>query len=171
MACRDSPITCRKKIAGKFGLEPHKNKPWQFGGACPNCGHGGFSISAGDQGHVPLRHIWHCNCHRCRCDPAGVRAAMLAAGVSDDCLGAYKRGFARQPAVTEADRLRSALAGILADDEIRAPADLRLKVAEIAFGQEVPADWAEFLAFAERAGVGRRQRYEAAERWGRRKRQ
>lgn len=66
MGCRDEPITCRKKVAGKLGLTPNKKKPWQFEGACPDCGHGGFSITAGDQGRFPLRHVWHCNCHRCR---------------------------------------------------------------------------------------------------------
>lgn len=172
MGCRDEPITCRRKIADRFGLVPHKTKSWQFTGACPGCGHGGFSITAGEQGHAPLRHIWHCNCHRCGCDPADARDAMERAGVQPDCLGTYARKpRTERPAETEADQLRAALAAILADDKIRALADLKLKVAELAWGQVVPADWTEFLAFAERAGVGRRQRYEAAERWGRRKRQ
>ena len=165
MGCRDEPITCRKKIAGRLVLAPHKDKSWQFGGPCPNCGHGGFSITAGDQGHLPLRHIWHCNCHRCRCDPAEVRAAMLGAGVPADCLGAY----ARKTAATRDDpagNLRTAMAAVLADDKIRALADLKLRMAEVLWG-EAPSDWDGFVAFAERAGVSRSKRYEAAARWGR----
>lgn len=110
MRCRDEPITCRTKIAGKFGLTPHKRRPWQFEGTCPRCGHGGFSITAGDQGRVPLRHIWHCNCHRCGCDPAEVRAAMLDAGVADDCLGGYKRKALATGGSSERDSLRAAMA-------------------------------------------------------------
>jgi len=165
VGCRDEPITCRKKIAERFGLAPHKHKSWQFGGACPNCGHGGFSITAGDQGRFPLRHIWHCNCHRCRCDPGDVRAAMARDGVADDCLGSY----ARKPAATRAvapDDLRTAMAAVLADDSIRALADLKLRMAEVLWG-EAPADWEGFVAFAERAGVSRSKRYDAAARWGR----
>jgi hypothetical protein len=128
MPCRDQPITCRKKIAGKFGLEPHKSKSWQFGGICPKCGHGGFSITAGEQGHFPLRHIWHCNCHRCRCDPFDIRVAMLAAGVSGDCLGNYAR---KQPAGRGdpgTAAIRGQIEAVLSDPEVHAPADLRIMV-------------------------------------------
>lgn len=149
-----------------FGLVPHKDKSWQFGGACPHCGHGGFSITAGDQGHFPLRHVWHCNCHRCRCNPADVRAAMARAGVPADCLGTYARTTAARETDGEADALRIAMAAVLADDKIRALADLKLRVAEVLWG-DAPADWEGFVAFAERAGVSRSKRYEAAARWGR----
>ena len=168
MGCRDEPITCRKKIAARFGLIPHKDRTWQFGGPCPCCGHGGFSITAGEQGHFPLRHIWHCNCHRCRCDPADVRTAMLRAGVSAECLGTYARKAAatRAPGDADSDALRNAMAAVLADDKIRALADLKLRMAEVLWG-EAPGDWEGFVAFAERAGVSRSKRYEAAARWGR----
>jgi hypothetical protein len=162
--CRDEPITCRQKIAARFGLEPHKHKSWQFGGACPACGHGGFSITAGDQGHFPLRHIWYCNCHRCGCDAAEVRTAMLRAGVDAGCLG----GYARKAAATGGDggELRAAMEGVLADGGIRALADLKLRMAEVLWGA-APSDWDGFVAFAERAGVARSGRYDAAARWGR----
>jgi hypothetical protein len=167
MGCRDEPITCRKKIAARFGLAPHKDRSWQFGGACPCCGHGGFSITAGDQGRFPPRHVWHCNCHRCRCDPADVRAAMLRAGVPGDCLGTFARN---RPAAREHDGeaagLRAAMTLVLADDKIRALADLKLRMAEVLWG-DAPADWDGFVAFAERAGVSRSKRYDAAARWGR----
>lgn len=166
--CRDTPITCRRTIAARFGLIPHKQKSWQFGGPCPNCGHGGFSITAGDQGHFPLRHIWHCNCHRCRCDPAEVRAAMIRAGIPDGCLGTYARRAAAAAGLA-GDELRAAMQALL-DEDIRAVADWRLRIAELLYG-EAPKDWDGFIAFAERARVSRSKRYEAAARWGRRQRQ
>ena len=49
-----------------------------------------LGIAAGDQAAHPLRHIWWCNCHRCRCDPAVIRETMLADGISADCLGSYE---------------------------------------------------------------------------------
>ena len=166
MGCRDEPITCRKKIAARFGLVPHKDRSWQFGGECPCCGHGGFSLGAATQSGVTLRHIWHCNCHRCRCDPGDVRAAMVRAGVPADCLGTYARKSAAREAAGDGDTLRDAMAAVLADDKIRALADLKLRMAEVIWG-EAPGDWEGFVAFAERAGVSRSKRYEAAARWGR----
>jgi hypothetical protein len=163
MGCRDEPITCRKKIAATLGLTANDKKSWQFEGRCPNCGHGGFSISAPDQRNVPLRHIWHCNCHRCFCDKADVRTAMLDAGIPDACLGAYGR---KPIAARDGGDLRRAMAAVLADDSIRALADLKLRMAEVLWG-DAPADWEGFVAFAERAGVSRSKRYEAAARWGR----
>jgi len=65
-----------------------------------------------------------------------------------------------------ADELRDAITAILADQTIRALGDLRLKVAETLWG-DAPQDWDGFIAFAERAGVSRSARYEAAGRWGR----
>jgi len=166
MGCRDEPITCRKKIAARFGLAPNKDKSWQFEGACPNCGHGGFSITAGDQGPFPPRHIWHCNCHRCGCDRSDVRAAMLDAGAPADCLGTFARKGPAPKAAGAADELRAAIRAVLADGSIRALADMRIRMAELADG-EAPADWDGFIAFAERAGVSRSKRYDAAARWGR----
>lgn len=165
MTCRDEPITCRKKIAARYGLVPNKNKSWQFGGQCPNCGHGGFSITAGDQGPFPPRHVWYCNCHRCHCPAHDVRAAMFSDGIPDDCLGTYARR-APVPRDIGAGELRAAMESVLADGTIRALADLKLRMAEVLWG-EAPADWDAFVAFAERAGVSRSKRYEAAARWGR----
>jgi len=168
VGCRDQPVTCRGRIADRLGLAPSKRKPWQYEGRCPACGHGGFSITAGDQGHAQLRHIWHCNCHRCRCDPGVIRAVMLERGISADCLGGYKQHS--QPPGQPADPaavLRSAMRDVLADDKIRALADLKLRMLEVIEGRAAPADWSGFLVFAERAGVPRSKRYEAAARWGR----
>lgn len=166
MGCRATPIVCRKNhIAEKFGLTPRKTKPWQFEGKCPCCGHGGFSIIVGDQGHDPLRHVWYCNCLRCHCDPVDVRAAMRDTGIPDGCLGGYKRKeLAARGDGT--DGVRGAMAAVLGDDSIRALADLKIRMAEVLWG-DAPSDWDGFVAFAERAGVSRSKRYEAAARWGR----
>ena len=166
MRCTKTAIKCREKdIAAKYDLEPRKTKPWQFEGKCPNCGHGGFSIIAGDQGHDPPRHVWFCNCMRCHCDAADVREAMLDDGIPDACLGNYKRKDLAAKGDGNA-RLRAAMAAVLRDDSIRALADLKLRMAEVLWG-DAPEDWEGFVAFAERAGVSRSKRYEAAARWGR----
>jgi hypothetical protein len=167
VACRDQPVTCRGKIAERYQLAPSKRKIWQYEGRCPKCHHGGFSITAGDQHPNAPRHIWFCNCHRCKCDPAEIRLVMLADGISDDCLGSYKRGAGRPSPADPAAVLRSSMLEVLADPKLRPPADLRLRMLEVIEGKPAPADWAAFVAFAERAGVSRSKRYEAAKRWGR----
>ena len=104
-ACRKQPASCREQdIADRYGFTPNKRKPWQFEGKCPVCGHGGFSLTAGSQGPNPPRHIWFCNCHRCHCDPALIRAQMASDGISEECLGSYKRNAAR-PAPRDPCRL------------------------------------------------------------------
>jgi len=167
VACRDQPITCRGKIAKRYGLTPRKGREWQFEGRCPKCHHGGFSVSAPDQKPSAPRHIWWCNCHRCKCDPAEIRLVMLADGISEDCLGSYKRNAVRNAPADPAAVLRSDMLEVLADGKIRALADLRLRMLEVIEGKPAPADWGGFVAFAERAGVSRSKRYSAAERWGR----
>jgi hypothetical protein len=167
-ACRKQPVTCRElDIAARYGLTPNKRKPWQHEGKCPVCGHGGFSVSAGDQGHNPPRHVWHCNCHRCGCPASLIRQQMISDGISEDCLGSYKRTAAKPPLSDPAAKLRTAMLDVLADGKIRALADLKLRMLEAIEGTPAPADWDGFVAFAERAGVSRSKRYEAAARWGR----
>jgi hypothetical protein len=167
VACREQPITCRGKIAGRYDLKPRKSKEWQFEGRCPKCRHGGFGLGAPGRGGPGLRHIWWCNCHRCNCDPADIRAIMLADGISEDCLGSYKRNARRDAPADPAAVLRAAMLEVLADDKIRALADLKLRMLEIIDGKPAPGDWGGFVAFAERAGVSRSKRYDAAARWGR----
>jgi hypothetical protein len=167
-ACRKQPVSCREQdIGSRYGLKPNKRKPWQFEGKCPVCKHGGFSLAAGSQGPNPPRHIWYCNCHRCRCDPAVIRAQMISDGISEDCLGWYKRNTAKPAQRDPADALRAAMLAVLADPKVRAPADLKLRMLEVIEGRSAPADWDGFIAFAARAGVQRSKRYEAAARWGR----
>lgn len=167
VACKEQPVTCRRRIAGRYDLRPNKHKFWQFEGRCPTCGHGGFSLTAGDQGHMPPRHIWHCNCHSCHCDPAVIRATMLNDGIDPACLGTYKQRNGLSASPDPAGVLRAAMREVLADPKVRALADLKLRMAEVIEGEPAPAGWDEFLAFAERAGVRRSKRYAAAARWGR----
>jgi hypothetical protein len=168
VGCRDQPVTCRGRIAERYGLAPNKRKSWQFEGRCPTCKHGGFSLTAGDQGYNPPRHVWHCNCHRCHCDPADVRATMLKDGIDPGCLGTWKQRSDRPASPADpAAVLRAAMRDVLADDKIRALSDIKLRMLEVIEGKPAPADWSGFLAFAERAGVPRSKRYEAAARWGR----
>jgi hypothetical protein len=168
MACRKQPVSCREQdIAARYDLKPRKNKPWQFEGKCPLCDHGGFSLGAGTQGTVPPRHIWWCNCHRCGCQPAAIRAKMLSDGIPEDCLGTYKRNAAKPAPADPAAVLRSKMLKVLADPKVRALADLKIRMLEVIDGTDAPADWDGFVAFAARAGVSQSKRYEAAARWGR----
>ena len=168
IACRKQPISCRElDIASRYDLKPNKRKPWQFEGKCPRCGHGGFSIKAGDQNPNAPRHIWWCNCHRCMCPPETVRAQMISDGISEDCLGSYKRNAAKPTPRDPADVLRVAILAVLADPKVRALADLKIRVLEVVDGKPAPADWDGFIAFTARAGVSQSKRYDAAARWGR----
>ena len=162
------PITCREQIAAHYGLVPRKRKPWQFEGKCPNCHHGGFSIAAPNQGPNAPRHIWWCNCHRCGCPPEVVRAAMIRDGISEDCLGNWKK-HSSAPAIPQdpVGVLKAAMRRVLADTKIRALADLKIRMLEVVDEEPAPEDYDAFVAFAARAGVSRSKRYEAAERWGR----
>ena len=93
--------------------------------------------------------------------------AMIRLGISEDCLGTYARKLEVPRRTEDADELRTAMESVLTEPKIRALADLKLRIAEVLWG-EAPQDWAGFLAFAARAGVQRSKRYEAASRWGRR---
>jgi hypothetical protein len=93
---------------------------------------------------------------------------MLERGITAGCLGSYKQhSQASEHPADPAAVLRSAMRDVLGDDKIRALADLKLRMLEVIEGRPAPADWSGFLAFAERAGVPRSKRYEAAARWGR----
>lgn len=128
---------------------------------CPVCGHGGFRIS--QPGRTRYRHIWVCNCRRCRCDAADVRAALLALGVMPGCLGVY--GTLRK-ASTDPNlgcALEAAARDVLCAPGLK-PADIRVVLAE-ALGEKVPADYRGFARWAMSIGIGRTQAYEAAARW------
>jgi hypothetical protein len=169
LRCRDEPIACRKKIAAKYGLEPNRDKSWQFEGRCPNCGHGGFSIIAPDRASTTLRHIWACNCKRCACDATDVREAMLEAAIPRACLGTYGRPVKAKPGTEGGEMVAWAdIDKVLRDPDVRAVADLRIRVREARFGP-APGGWEEFIAFAAAAGVPRTGRYDAAARMRRRR--
>jgi hypothetical protein len=169
--CSKTPAVClRKDIGPKLsGGEPQKAKSWQWTAKCPVCGAAGkLNISPGTQGPFPPRFIWHCAARKC--DPGQIREQLLIT-ISSMCLGTYGRNRPARPAEPaaaqqELSALRDAIDAVLSDSKIRAPADLRLRIAECLWG-EAPGDWDAFLAFAERAGVQRSKRYEAAAAWGR----
>lgn len=175
MACRKQPVSCRERdIAARYGLTPKKDKPWQFEGKCPACHHGGFSLTAADQARGPdaWPHVWYCNCHRCHCGALPAGETMLADGISEDCLGGYlgwlRRTAPREPREDdEAARVKNAMRSLLAAPRVGSLSEMRLRMLELIEGK-APEDWAGFLKFAERAGVPRSKRYDAAARWGRR---
>ena len=140
---------------------------WAWVADCPACGGGSkLSIEPGTKG---ARFLWSC-CGGKGCPAHVIRHAVLALGISADCLG----GYAARPSTPDApdarlaaalDRL-AAVEKVLARTDLRAPADLRIAIAEALDGKDAPTGWGEFLAFAERAGVQQSKRYEAAARWG-----
>lgn len=172
--CRAATIAaCRREhiITPHFARWANPDgKTWAYETTCPECGHGGFSVTAPDQTPAAraYRHIWHCNCLRCQCDRTDVREALLSLGIPRSCLGM----FGRQPA-RAAGRDANAVPWpdidkVLRDPSIRALADFKIRLREARFGA-APSDWEGFLAFAAEAGVPQSGRYEAAARMGRRR--
>lgn len=170
--CPASEAACRRDhIAAKLGHWAHPDeKPWAYEARCPECGHGGFSITAPDHATVTLRNIFACNCLRCQCDMTDVREALLSLGISRACLGIYGRAPARAKSGSSKGNVVPwpDVDKVLRDPGIRALADLKIRLREARFGP-APQDWCAFLAFAAEAGVPQSGRYDAAARMGRRR--
>ena len=132
-----------------------------FEARCPACGHGGFRISQPDRSRY--RHIWVCACRRCHCQPAAIRAELLAAGVMPGCLGLYGATAKASTDPNIASALEAAARDIISAPGLK-PADIRVVLAE-ALGEKVPADYRAFAKWAMSIGIGRTQAYEAAARW------
>jgi hypothetical protein len=165
--CDLADDACRREhIAVPLGLVPNPRSPGDFEGDCPECGHGGFALSAPTKSRS-LRNIWACNCKRCNrgrgCGAGTIRAAQLRAGVSAWCLGDYDGGGTQEVHPDTARRLRLAVRDILAAPGLK-PADIRITLAE-ADGCEVPEDYTAFVRFAKSIGIGKTQAQEAAARW------
>jgi hypothetical protein len=164
----DSPdSTCRQyHLADPLDLDPNPRSPGDGEGSCPECGHGGFALSAPTRSRS-LRHIWSCNCKRCNrgkgCPAGTIRIALLRRGIGVGCLGIYDGDASQDIQPEAARRLKLAVSDILAAPGLK-PADIRIMLAE-AEGRKVPEDFTRFVAFAIEAGVGRSQAYEAAARW------
>jgi len=124
------------------------------------------------------RVIWHCGAE---CDPGDIRAALLAAGVDESCLGRY--GLPRR-AVVPGMRVIGHDPALVADAKklqaiLKLPRNLNGKlyvmcVQAISEGDgDLPPDPLEllgvnaddFYALARRAGIERRYRYELYKRW------
>ena len=130
---------------------------------CPLCDCRGFTISP--PSYVGrLRHIWYCQ--HCRADANELRRALARLGISDDCLGTYGRDRRSTPDDLAAS-LAAQIEAIITDPKLRAMADLRIRLAEVLWG-EAPAGYRDFVRFAMRAGVSKSTSYDTAARWGRR---
>jgi hypothetical protein len=164
--CDRDPAACRRRdIASPLNLVPNPRSPGDYEGKCPECGHGGFALSAATRSRH--RNIWSCNCRRCNggkgCDAGTIRAAMLRKDIPAWCLGTYDGAG---PGAIEPERARTmsrTITDILSAPGLR-PSDMRIMLAE-AQGALVPEEASAFVKFAIAAGVGRRQAYEAATRW------
>lgn len=160
MDCDRDSARCRADLAGLFSLVPNPRSLGDYEGRCPECGHGGFGLSAPTKNRS-LRHIWKCNCQRCRCPAGDIRAAMLKAGAGMACLGDYD-GPAKSIDEEAARKLERIVRDILSVPGLK-PAEVRIALAE-GLGRKVPTEYGEFVTFAMDAGVGRSQAYEAAKR-------
>ena len=160
MGCPAAAAQCRARdIAAALRDAERDGDDWEA--SCPVCGHGGFRVSQPTRSHY--RHIWTCACRKCRCDPASVRASLLALGVMPACLGTYGSHPRAGTDPAAAQRIEQAARDILAAPGLK-PADIRIIMAE-AIGEKVPADFRLFVKWATGIGIGRTQAYEAAARW------
>ena len=168
MACHTHSGPCRgAHIARPLGLIPNPRSPGDFEGPCPECGHGGYALSAPTRSKY--RNIWSCNCRRCNngkgCPPGVIRQAMLRKGINPWCLGSYDGAGPRAGIDPEAARrMDQAISDILAVPHLK-PSDMRIVIAE-AQGAKIPGDFTGFVKFARGLGIGKTQAQEAAARWG-----
>lgn len=118
--------------------------------------HASMGIKPGDKVGVVF------NCQR-GCDPADIRRGLLDLGVPEEFLGVYgsEEYEARQQRLSSGEDRRKldAIKGMLT--EKTTPAMLRVRVLAEIEGCEVPGQRKPFVDFAERAGVGLTQRYDA----------
>jgi len=160
MACPRGAHQCRADdIAPKLRDPEPDGGDWEA--RCPVCGHETFRISKPDRSGY--RNIWACACKKCRCKPY-LRAALLALGILPGCLGSYgTKGGSASPDPAAVAMLTQAVDDILDAPRLK-PSDMRIVLAE-ARGHKVPADKRAFVPWAMSIGIGRRQAYDAADRW------
>jgi hypothetical protein len=129
-------------------------------GCCPwhDDTHASMSITPGNV----VRFVWCCEAG---CDPADVRLGLLRRSIPEGCLGTY--GTSRRPSPRDAGEPDSKKLLAISDalSAPGTPAILRIRIRNIIDGRgdDLPRDRAEFLELAERAGVGKSQRYVAWE--------
>jgi hypothetical protein len=132
--------------------------PCQFYARCPahSDRHNSFAIRPGDRMAV----VYSC---KLGCDEQAIRQALADLGVDDEYLGIYGTpGYiaSRHVRGTSTERRKlDRIAGLL--HEQMTPAMLKVRVQAAIEGIGVPGERKPFLALADRAGVGQRQRYEA----------
>jgi hypothetical protein len=172
--CPSDPAPCRLRehIAPKL-TKPRIGTNGKLNAQCPACGGRGFTISPPTQVQG-LRNIWACQ--SCRADALILRDALIQLGIREECLGTYGRPrrladrngrFDLAAHAVDALSMVEEIKVILADPKLRTPADLRLRIAEVVWG-DAPEDFQGFVAFAERAGISKSKAYTTAARWGRR---
>lgn len=160
MPCGRGFDLCRAEhIAVKLRDYRQVGTDWEA--RCPVCGHPTFRISRAD--NKRYRHVWTCACKPRHCQPETMRAELLALGIMPGCLGLYAASAKAGTDPDMATRLDAITADILAAPGLR-PSDMRILIAE-ARGQKVPGDKRAFAKWAQTIGIGRRQAYEAADRW------
>lgn len=160
MGCPRTPQQCRAAdIAAKLRDAAPDGTDWEA--RCPVCRHPSLRVSKPERS--AYRNIWGCACKHCKCDRAAIRAALLALGILPGCLGSYGAHGSTGIDPAKVAAMEQAVDDILCAPGLR-PSDMRIILAE-ARGQKVPLDRRAFVPWAMSIGVGRRQAYEAAERW------
>lgn len=161
--CDASTDICQPEhLRPRIGSQPQRGNGLVDKFDCPVCrAPNKVTLQAGTMGQ---RFIWCC--HAAKCDPTSIREWLLER-ITADHLGDYARF--REPAkpLTKDEQLTTALRKLRAVERALtepgcSPAVLRIRMAAVIWnGGKIPDDRADFLALAERAGVGRSQRYEA----------
>ncbi len=149
--CRAEHIALELRGAGQDGTD------WEA--RCPLCGHGGFRISTAKV--RSYRHVWTCNCKRCRCgDPAALRSALLKLGITPGCLGVYAMDLKPAADPIAAAALREAVDLILSWPGLD-PSEMRLILAE-ARGDKIPDDYSGLAKYGQSIGISRAHSFRMA---------
>lgn len=156
MACGPAEQCRTQHIAAKLrDAEPDGT---DYEARCPVCNHGGFRISKAKA--KSYRHVWTCNCRRCRCDPVAIRAALLALGISRSCLGNYVLDLKPAADPVAAAALREAVDLILNWPGLD-PSEMRLMLAE-ARGDKIPDDYSGLAKYGQSIGISRAHSFRMA---------
>lgn len=159
--CRNRPPACaiRDVLPHLDGVKAAALDNDQYYARCPAHDDHRASMSFRPGQHV--RFVWHCEAD---CAEWEVRAAMVARGVPESCLGIYGVAQRRRAEEGAAARLREIASVVTGAGPWDAYAQMRIMA--IIEGGEIPKDQAGFLALATRAGVGRARRYQIWAKYG-----
>jgi hypothetical protein len=97
--CGEHPDDCGAVHLAPL-LDLRATHPGQWSGPCPACrGERKFSLATGTRGR---RFVWTCH-RKPSCTPSVLHEAMLAAGVSQQCLGSPQGKHHQKAAVSKAE--------------------------------------------------------------------